>query len=85
MGYFSNGEQGDAYEEKWCLRCVHQDIEAHRSCPCLEAHALWNYEECNKLDSVLHKMIPREWLGNAKCIFFGERIPCPDKPFTEAT
>jgi len=69
MGYFSNGTEGMQYAAKWCNKCVHNHEE--HGCPCMDAHALWNYDECNKKDSVLHKMIPRDALGNnAPCIFF---------------
>lgn len=69
MGYFSNGCEGMDYEGRYCDHCVHKHKEY--GCPCLEAHALWNYEECNKDDSILHKMIPRKDDGwNDKCIFF---------------
>ena len=37
---------------------------------------MWNYEECNKADSVLHRMIPREEHGeNGACVFFVEETP----------
>jgi len=38
----------------------------------LEAHRLWNYEECNNAASVLHKMIPREGIVNKPCIFYSK-------------
>ena len=69
MGYFSNSTEGDQFESKFCHTCVHNHEE--HSCPCLDAHLLWNYDECNKPDSVLHKMILRDEKGfNSKCIFF---------------
>jgi hypothetical protein len=71
MGYFSNGSEGEWYEAHYCDNCVHNHPEY--GCPCLEAHKLWNYEECNKPDSALHKMIPREGSKNLECIFFAER------------
>ena len=71
MGYFSNSTEGMMYEAQYCDRCVH----AHKEygCPCWEAHMLWNYDECNKADSILHKMIPLKADGFCdKCIFFVE-------------
>ncbi len=56
MGYFANGTEGMEYEAKYCDKCVH-NLEVH-PCPVLVAHMFWNYEECNKPDSILHKMIP---------------------------
>ena len=72
MGYFSNGTEGMMYEGGYCAKCVHNHPEY--SCPCLEAHMLWNYEECNNENSILHKMIPRgkDGVGNEECIFFQE-------------
>jgi hypothetical protein len=71
MGYFSNGVEGELYEMEYCDHCVHNHPEY--GCPCWEAHKLWNYEECNKQDSVLHKMIPRKNIDNEQCIFFREK------------
>jgi hypothetical protein len=69
MGYFPNGTSGTIYQEEYCDRCVHMLPE--RGCPCDTAHMLWNYDECNKKDSILHKMIPINKKGfNEQCIFF---------------
>ena len=72
MAYFSNGTEGMDYESEYCDKCVHNHPE--HGCPCLAAHDYWNYEECNKADSILHKMIPRseDKLTNEQCIFFKE-------------
>lgn len=43
--YFSNGQHGDLYEEKWCNRCIHQgDDEQGESCPVWMLHFMWNDE-----------------------------------------
>ncbi len=68
MGYFANGEIGEMYEERYCNHCVHE-LEDY-TCIVLQAHMLWNYDECNNDDSLLHKMIPREGVENKECIFF---------------
>ena len=75
MGYFSNGTEGDAYWRKYCTQCVHDQIDNEKSCPVWEAHMIWNYDECDKPDSILHKMIPRtkDGLGNEKCVFYQGR------------
>ena len=70
MGYFANGTEGEIYENRYCSHCVHYHEEY--SCPVLQAHVLWNYDECNKPDSLLHKMIPRAGVENQQCIFFQE-------------
>ena len=74
MGYFSNGSEGMDYERKWCDRCIHHLSDDDGGCPVIISHLLWNYDECNKPDSVLHKMIPRsaDGLSNEKCYFFLE-------------
>lgn len=56
MGYFSNGTEGAMYEEEYCVHCVH-DING--DCPVLLAHLIYNYDHCNKEDSILHMLIPR--------------------------
>jgi len=58
MGYFSNSTEGDMYAAEFCDHCVH--FHPVHGCPCVEAHLLWNYEEANNKDSILHRMIPRE-------------------------
>ena len=77
MAYFSNGTEGDDYYEKWCARCVHDHCAY--GCPVWSAHQEWNYEECNKPDSILHKMIPEKGGGYngqfaGECKQFVERV-----------
>lgn len=67
MGYFANGEEGDRYQERYCRNCK---LYSYGACPCLQAHALWNYDECNKEDSILHRIILRDGTENKECIFF---------------
>jgi len=71
MGYFSNGTEGMMYEEEWCSRCLHNG-EEEEGCTVLLAHALFNYEECNKPDSILHILIPRDGIENLQCKMFVE-------------
>jgi len=53
MGYFSNGTEGEMFEEAWCSRSVHSDISGEREigvdppCPVWMAHIMFAYEECN--------------------------------------
>ena len=70
MGYFSNGSEGHDYEAKWCDHCVHINPLLH-GCPCWDMHLLYNYEEANNDNSLLHKMIPIDKDGNnMQCLFF---------------
>ena len=74
MGYFPNGTAGMMYEEEYCHKCIHNHPEF--GCPCLEAHRMWNYDECNNKDSILHKMIPMDDKGHfaKQCIFFAPSV-----------
>jgi len=38
MAYFSNGTEGDMYQERWCHRCAHWSDEA--GCPVWFLHEL---------------------------------------------
>lgn len=74
MGYFSNGSEGMAYEERYCSRCPHQGPPDGPGCSVWLAHMLKNYEECNNEDSILHILIPltEDKLGNQQCTMFLE-------------
>lgn len=72
MGYFPNGTAGDIYEAEYCARCVHDNDET--GCAVMLAHNLYNYTECNKPESILHLLIPRDDKGfNEKCRMFSPR------------
>lgn len=76
MGYFSNGSEGDDYQNKYCSRCQHLDEDG--GCPVFDAHLLYNYpaldEGQEKLRGVLNMLIPRgeDGLGNEQCKMFME-------------
>lgn len=73
MGYFSNGAEGDFYQEAYCARCVHNE----GGCAVWLAHMLHNYAECNNPNSILHILIPTEGISNKQCLMFfkSERDP----------
>lgn len=74
MGYFSNGTEGEAYEARFCAHCVNQD-----GCWIWLQHLLHNYEEANKPDSFLHRLIPRTTDGwNGQCVMFRAKPPPVD-------
>src|SRR5262245_39964522 len=52
MGYFANGTEGAAFEETWCVHCVHYDeaIGEDPPCPVWMAHLLYSYDLCSKKD-----------------------------------
>lgn len=74
MGYFSNGTEGLWYEETYCLRCVHsnQGDPDGPGCAVWLAHQLYNYDECNNEESILHLLIPltKDGLSNEQCKMF---------------
>jgi len=80
MGYFSNGTEGLSYEEDYCFHCIHDPDE----CAVLLAHDIYNYKDCNKKDSILHILIPRDGLCNGKCKMFIAGTPDTEKVVTHA-
>jgi len=70
MGYFSNGIEGELFEEAWCSRCVHSDIRPGKEigvdspCPVWMAHTFFAYELCNEDEHpgkvILDMLIPRK-------------------------
>lgn len=70
MGYFSNGTEGMAYQERYCNKCIHDVSE---DCAIWAAHLVFNYKECNNKNSILHMLIPRDTQGyNEQCKMFYE-------------
>lgn len=77
MGYFSNGTEGDLYEDRYCRRCVHRDGADGQGCPVWSAHLFYNYDEANNDKSILHQLIPltADGLGNEQCRMFIAATP----------
>ena len=75
MGYFSNGSEGDSFQERYCNKCLHDNEAKGIFCPVWNLHLLHSYEECNKPASFLHTLIPRskDGLGNERCTMFVDR------------
>lgn len=73
MGYFANGTAGMEYESQYCDKCVHQKPD-DGGCAVFMVHLMHNHEECNKPESILHKLIPRtdDGLGNEQCRMYHE-------------
>ena len=82
MAYFANGTESESYYAEYCAKCVHdQDAAKGHGCHVWLLHLLHNYAECNKPDSFLHVLIPREKDGgNGPCSMFAPRddlyTPC---------
>jgi hypothetical protein len=73
MGYFSNGTDGQLYQEEYCERCLFDNYEKGVFCPIWNLHLSHNYEECNNKGSFLHALIPRDGVHNGRCKFFVDR------------
>lgn len=76
MGYFSNGSEGMDYQERYCLRCVNEEV-LDGGCPVWDAHLLFNYRQHDdeEIASVLDRFIPRDGVVNKECTMFVERNP----------
>jgi hypothetical protein len=71
MGYFSNGTEGRIYEETYCDHCVNQGAFDESGCWIWRQHLMNNYEDCNKPNSILHKLIPQDaQTNNLECVMF---------------
>ncbi len=72
MGYFSNGTEGEHYEEKYCSRCVHEKPD-DGGCMVWMLHVIHNYESDKQ--EILNVLIPqnKDGLGNAECSMFHEK------------
>lgn len=74
MAYFSNGMENEDYKKLYCYHCIHfSDNPEADECPIMFLHWIYNYDECNKKDSFLHVLIPRNGIVNEKCTMFIQR------------
>lgn len=77
MGYFPNSTAFDYYYNEYCSKCVHWVEEEEQSgCPIIDAHWLYNYDDCNNPESILHILIPRdkEEIHNQRCAMFIKKL-----------
>lgn len=76
MAYFSNGTEGEQYEEKYCERCIHYGDE-NKGCPIWDAHLFFSYELCNKENDpgkqILDMLIPMDGVWAGECRMFVEK------------
>ena len=76
MAYFSNGDEGDYYEARYCAKCAHQpDIGMGRGCPVLDVHLIYNYDQHkdDRVKTMLGILWPRKDGHNADCAMFVPR------------
>lgn len=77
MAYFSNGSEGDVYQERYCNHCVH---DLRQDCPVWALHLAFNYKQHvdgKKLGTVhefLSSLIPdtEDGLYQDECRLFHE-------------
>lgn len=78
MGYFSNGTEGEIYQERFCFNCVNwQDKDDGRGpgCAIWDVHLLNNYGQFknDELKQAMAVLIPRAEGGeNGQCRQFIE-------------
>lgn len=66
MAYFSNGSEGDGYQEQWCSRCMnwreHSEIPENWGCIVWDLHLCLNYDQCRDdgIKRVLEHFIPTD-------------------------
>jgi hypothetical protein len=70
VAYFPNGTEGRDYQERYCVRCIH---DTNNDCPIWLAHLIHNGDK-GKLGDMLDLLIPRsaDGLTNEKCRMFAE-------------
>ncbi len=69
MAYFSNGTEGEIWENKYCARCLNYSEDAG-GCTILDVHMEWAYELCNSREAgkkILDTLIPMEGLFAGRC------------------
>lgn len=68
MGYFSNGLEGEYYQEKYCFKCKHWTDE--KGCPVWNIHLLYNYDSHSVSSGILNTFISRSGINNKECEMF---------------
>ena len=67
MGHFSNGTEGESYQEEYCQKCLNDHNE---DCPVWGVHLIYNYSG-EPYTTLLNRFIPRTPAGgNGKCRMF---------------
>ena len=71
MGNFSNGTEGDCYEQEYCSKCRHFETDPEKpGCPVMGAHFLYAYGAKDATKEILDMLIPRDGAYNARCSTF---------------
>jgi hypothetical protein len=86
MGYFSNGGEGEYFQERYCRHCRHWPKDDNKNCPVWAAHQVYCYDHGGKprtdpVNAILDLLIPEGPDGrNEKCAMF---IAEPTAPLFE--
>ena len=78
MAYFSNGTEGDIFQENNCEMCSHWNEET--GCPVWDAHLIFAYDECDSgsnAEKILNMLIPMkqpEDIFPDKCAMFNAKL-----------
>lgn len=70
MGSFSNGSEGDYYQQGYCEKCVHENEE--NGCPVWVYHLMCNREP--EHEPYLEMFIPTKGCRNGQCTMFIEKV-----------
>lgn len=68
MGYFSNGTEGEIYQEMYCFKCKHWTDE--KGCPVWHIHLSYNYTAGKEAKEIMNELIERKGIENLKCTMF---------------
>jgi hypothetical protein len=80
VGYFSNGSEGDIYQEAYCDRCVNWRDEGDgrgEGCPIIDIHLCYCGEQLKNetIRHILNALIPRGESDNKECrCFYPHRL-----------
>lgn len=80
MAYFSNGTEGEMYQDDYCMKCKNwRDRKDGRGegCPIWDLHVLYAYDECNgkgNAKDMLDTLIPMKELYADECSMFLRNI-----------
>ena len=72
MGYFSNGSEGQRYQERYCFQCVHYGPQEGPGCPIWAAHLFYVSTRDKDAIAILDMLIPRAeaLVWNDQCKFY---------------
>lgn len=91
LAYFSNSSEGSDYETRYCENCINfrdrDGLLGSSSCPILDLHYEYNYDQCKKtklgkaIKNILEQLIPTkaDGLFADECSMFIDRNATPDK------